>query len=383
MIKKLLKQLSETLKSIVDWILHVDYKKLFLDAATFVGDILHRALFDLLLPKKYRTLTKQEIYTIIFKSDTPQGKKFDVLLLITIGLNVLVMMLESLADAPKWFTVSMTVLEWMFTILFTFEFYLRIYCLERPRKYLVSFFGIIDIISIFPAYLSIFLPGASTLSVLRLMRVLRIFRIFKMQKFIDESRFLINSLRRSAIKILVLMIFVFIMAIILGAVMYGIEGGKNPAISSIPRGVYWAVVTITTVGYGDIAPVTAPGQFISTIVMLLGYSIIAVPTGIVAGDTIEEYREEKKRKKKKLHYNDIEYAEEGEDTLREDPSEADENASDVADDPESDEREHPSDDSDPAEGEAESAPEAGADTPSTQKRWVYDPGVKADPEDLL
>ena len=290
MIKRLLNLISDTFKRFIDWITHVDYRHIFLDIANFIGDIMHRALFDLLLPKKYRTLTKQEIFTIIFKSDTPRGKKFDIWLLILIGLNVMVIMLESVSDAPKWFTLSMNIIGWLFTLLFTFEFYLRIYCLEHPRKYIVSLFGIIDIISIFPAYLSIFLPAASTLSVLRLMRVLRIFRIFRMERFIEESRFLINALRRSATKILVFMLFVFIMAVILGATMYGIEGEKNPDISSIPRGVYWAVVTITTVGYGDIAPVTATGQFISMIVMLLGYSIIAVPTGIVAGDTIEEYR---------------------------------------------------------------------------------------------
>ena len=369
MIKQLLNQLSDAIKRLFDWVIHINYKKIALDVINFIGDIMHRALFEILLPKKYRTLTKKEIYTIIFKSDTPRGKKFDILLLIAIGLNVLVMMLESLAEAPKWFTISMTVLEWLFTILFTFEFYLRIYCLERPRKYLVSFFGIIDIISIFPAYLSIFLPAASTLSVLRLMRVLRIFRILKMQKFLDESRFMLNSLRRSAVKILVLMIFVFIMAIILGATMYGIEGGKNPAISSIPRGVYWAVVTITTVGYGDIAPVTAPGQFISIIVMLLGYSIIAVPTGIVAGDTIVEYREQKKRKKR-LRQNDPE------------PNSDEEN------DEENGSTAEAANSTKTAPGNPTSSQtELEEKEPVTQqlpnKKWEPDPGVKANPEDLL
>ena len=372
MIKQLLNQLSDAIKRLFDWVIHINYKKIALDVINFIGDIMHRALFEILLPKKYRTLTKKEIYTIIFKSDTPRGKKFDILLLIAIGLNVLVMMLESLAEAPKWFTISMTVLEWLFTILFTFEFYLRIYCLERPRKYLVSFFGIIDIISIFPAYLSIFLPAASTLSVLRLMRVLRIFRILKMQKFLDESRFMLNSLRRSAVKILVLMIFVFIMAIILGATMYGIEGGKNPAISSIPRGVYWAVVTITTVGYGDIAPVTAPGQFISIIVMLLGYSIIAVPTGIVAGDTIVEYREQKKRKRR-LRQND--------------PQDSD-NESEAYSDVENESSAEAAHRSQPTPSNPKSQQtELEEGVPTTQqlpnKKWEYDPGVKANPEDLL
>lgn len=263
---------------------------IFGDVVRFIGDLLHRALFSVLLPVRYRSLSKYEIYTIIFKSDTHAGKKFDIWLLVCIGLNILVIMLESMAGEHHWFSVTMRSLEWVFTILFTFEYYLRIYCLKQPWKYALSFFGIIDFLSIFPAYLSLFVPAASTLSVLRLMRVLRIFRIFKMKRFISESKMLMDALRRSAVKILIFMLFVFVMAIILGATMYGIEGSRNPAISSIPRGIYWAVVTITTVGYGDIAPVTPLGQFISMIVMLLGYAIIAVPTGIVAGETIDGLR---------------------------------------------------------------------------------------------
>ena len=268
----------------------IPYKDIARSIIRFIGDMLHRTLFTVLLPKRYRSLTKQQIYTIIFKSDTPAGKRFDIWLLILIGANIVTIMLESMAGAAHWFSVTMRVLGWGFTILFTFEYYLRIYCLKRPWKYILSLFGIIDFLSIFPAYLSLLLPAASTLSVLRLMRVLRIFRIFKMQRFIDESRFLINALQRSLVKILIFMLFVCVVAVILGATMYGIEGGINPAISTIPEGIYWAVVTLTTVGYGDIAPVTHTGRFVSLLVMLLGYAIIAVPTGIVAGETIEEYR---------------------------------------------------------------------------------------------
>lgn len=280
--------LKEWLKAFGRWMSEIPYAEIAQSILKFIGNILHRALFTVLLPKRWRGLTKQEIYTIIFKSDTPAGKKFDVWLLLLIGLNIVVIMLESMAGTARWFAVLMRLVGWGFTILFTFEYYLRIYCLKKPWKYTLSFFGIIDFLSIFPAYLSLFVPAASTLSVLRLMRVLRIFRIFKMERFISESRFLLNSLKRSAVKIGIFMLFVFIMAIILGATMYGIEGAKNPTISSIPRGVYWAVVTITTVGYGDITPVTPMGQFISMVVMLLGYSIIAVPTGIVVGETLEE-----------------------------------------------------------------------------------------------
>ena len=288
--KQFLRLIKNALAALIRWICEIPYGHIATSIINFIGDLLHRALFTVLLPKRYRTLTKQQIYTIIFKSDTPAGKKFDIWLLVLIGVNIITIMLESMSDAAPWFSWTMRAIGWLFTILFTFEYYLRIYCLNKPWRYVLSFYGIIDFLSIFPAWLGLIFPAVSTLSVLRLMRMLRIFRIFKMQRFLDEARFLLNSLRRSGVKILIFMMFVFIIAVILGATMYGIEGDRNPAISSIPRGVYWAVVTITTVGYGDIAPVTATGQFISTIVMLLGYSIIAVPTGIVAGETIEEHR---------------------------------------------------------------------------------------------
>ena len=259
--------IKDTLKALLRFITEIPYAEIAKRIINFIGDILHRALFTILLPKRYRSLTKQQIYTIIFKSDTPAGKKFDIWLLILIGINIITIMMESMAGTAAWFSWTMRGIGWLFTILFTFEYYLRIYCLNRPLKYVFSFYGIIDFLSIFPAWLSLFIPAVSTLSVLRLMRMLRIFRIFKMQRFLDEARFLLNSLRRSAVKILIFMMFVLIIAVILGATMYGIEGGQNPAISSIPRGVYWAVVTITTVGYGDIAPVTGTGQFISTLVI--------------------------------------------------------------------------------------------------------------------
>lgn len=295
--KQFLKLIQEYLCRFFEWLWNIPYRQIARDVLNFIGDVMHRALFTVLLPKRYRTLTKQQIYTIIFKSDTPAGKKFDIWLLVLIALNIIVIMLESMAGASHGFSIAMRIIGWIFTLIFTFEYYLRIYCLKKPREYVFSFYGIIDFLSIFPSYLSLLLPAASTLSVLRLMRMLRIFRIFKMQKFLDEGRFLMNALKRSAVKVMIFMMFVFIMAVILGATMYGIEGSKNPAISSIPRGVYWAVVTLTTVGYGDIAPVTGTGQFISMIVMLLGYSIIAVPTGIVAGETIAEHKLRRPRKR--------------------------------------------------------------------------------------
>lgn len=263
-----------------------------------VGRVLNWMLFKVLLPKRYRSLTKKEIYEIIFKSDTPEGKRFDVWLLILILLNIVVMIVDSYAplrEGATWVRVMMNCLEWGFTLLFTFEYYLRVYCLRRPWQYALSFYGIIDFLSIFPAYLAIFFPAAHTLTVLRLLRTLRIFRIFKMQKFQQEGRRLLNSLRRSMVKILIFMLFVFIAAVILGAIVFAVEVDHNDKITSIPTGIYWAVVTLTTVGYGDIAPVTPLGQFIAVVVMILGYSIIAVPTGIVAGETIEEHRREQQQ----------------------------------------------------------------------------------------
>ena len=305
MIKKLLRQIRACLQAFGRGLARIPYRQLFLGMAKFIGDVLHRALFTVLLPKRYRKLTKQEIFSIIFKSDTPAGKKFDIWLLIMIAANILVIILESLDGPARWFSLTMRGLGWVFTLMFTFEYYLRIYCLKKPARYLFSFYGIIDFLSIAPAYLSLFFPALSSLSVLRLMRMLRIFRIFKMQRFLDEGHFLLEALRRSLVKIAIFMMFVFLAAVVLGAVMYGIEGDKNPAMNSIPKGIYWAVVTITTVGYGDIAPVTPLGQWVSMLVMLLGYSIIAVPTGIVAGETINEHKRQRTKRHRRRRMTEL------------------------------------------------------------------------------
>ena len=296
----------------------INYKKIFYAVFDAIGVVMHRMLFDCLLPKKYRDLSKRDIHTIIFRSDTPAGKRFDIWILVLIAANIILLMVDSMLGSTtltrgiesKPFSYwLMKVLEWAFTIVFTFEFYLRIYCLKNPRKYVLSFYGIIDILSIFPSYLSLFFPGAQALTVLRLLRVLRIFRIFRMRVFLNETRFLINALRRSAVRILIFMLVVVIVAVVLGTLIFAIEGDSNPSISSIPRGIYWAIVTITTVGYGDIAPVTSVGQFISVLVMLLGYSVIAVPTGIIAGETIREGRE-KHNESFSLDNEDLEPADE-------------------------------------------------------------------------
>ena len=224
-----------------------------------------------------------------------------------IVLNIILLMVDSVSGTTStmtsgahrsWSYVIFKVLEWGFTIVFTFEYYLRVYCLKQPLKYVFSFWGIIDFLSIFPAYLSLFIPATQALTVLRLLRVMRVFRIFKLQRFQSEVFHLLNALRNSFVKILIFMLFVLVAAVILGSLMYSIEGNVNPAFKSIPSGIYWAVVTMTTVGYGDVAPVTAGGRFLAVAVMLLGYSIIAVPTGIVAGETIAEHRRPKNRRRK-------------------------------------------------------------------------------------
>ena len=271
--------------------------------------MMHWLTFNILLPKKWKGVSKQQIYTIIFKSDTPAGKKFDIWLLVAIALNMVLLVVDSLLSDnstltdrihrnSSWLWLTMKGLEWIFTLAFTVEYYLRIYCLKKPWKYIFSFYGIIDFLSIFPAYLSLIFPATQALSVLRLLRMLRIFRILRIESFVEEGHMLMEALKNSAKKILIFMLFVFISAVILGTLMYAVEGERNPLMTSIPKGIYWAVVTLTTVGYGDITPVTPLGQFIAMVVMILGYSIIAVPTGIVAGETIESHKRHSKKAKR-------------------------------------------------------------------------------------
>ena len=303
---KLKDRLTGILQRLVRWFVNVNWRHVGRDVINFIGRVMHKILFEWLMPKKYRGIKKKEIFQIIFLSDTPAGKKFDIWLLILIVLNIILLLVDSLTGTTSTMThgANMTVgywvfkiLEWGFTIIFTFEYYLRVYCLKRPWKYVFSFWGIIDFLSIFPAYLSLLFPATQALTVLRLLRVMRIFRIFHMERFQREARHLMAALQASAIKILIFMLFVLVAAVILGTMMYSFEGDKNPAFDSVLTGIYWAVVTITTVGYGDVAPVTVGGRFLAVLVMLLGYSIIAVPTGIVAGETVNEYRRPRKSRR--------------------------------------------------------------------------------------
>ena len=226
---------------------------------------------------------RDRLHEIIFEADTPMGKLFDLALLVMILLSVVVVMLESVESYRKEWSWLFEILEWIFTILFSLEYMLRIVTVKKPWKYIFSFYGIIDLLSTIPKYVSLILIDSHNLAVLRALRLLRIFRILKIARYIGASNRLLLALKSSRAKIAVFLLFVLILCIILGTIMYMIEGAEN-GFTSIPRSVYWAIVTLTTVGYGDIAPVTALGQLIASAIMILGYAIIAIPTGIVGSE---------------------------------------------------------------------------------------------------
>lgn len=231
---------------------------------------------------------RQKLYTIIFEADTPAGRAFDIALLILIAVSVVVVCLESVVSIGSSYAELFYNLEWIFTIIFTIEYLLRIYAVRNPLKYIFSFYGVIDLLSILPFYLMLINPALHFLLVLRALRLLRIFRIFKLVHFLNESLFLINALWASRRKILVFLFSVVLLTVVLGALMYVIEHNENPAYSSIPQSIYWAIVTLTTVGYGDVSPITPEGKLLASFIMLLGYCIIAVPTGIISASLVKE-----------------------------------------------------------------------------------------------
>lgn len=227
---------------------------------------------------------------IIYESDTPAGKAFDIALLACILASILVVMLDSVASLHSRYGGIFFVLEWTFTILFTIEYVLRLICIRKPVRFVFSLLGVIDLLALIPSYLSFIFAGAQSLLVLRALRLLRIFRIFRLVHFISEMRFLTVAIGRSLRKISIFILFVLSCVIILGSVIYLVED-DNAGFTSIPQSVYWAIVTITTVGYGDVAPATPLGKFIASFIMLLGYGIIAVPTGIVTTEMAHAFRE--------------------------------------------------------------------------------------------
>ena len=232
---------------------------------------------------------RHRLHEIIFEADTKQGKAFDVALLVLIAISVISVMLESIAGVRAAYGPLLRTIEWGVTVLFTIEYVLRLSCVGRPLAYAVSFFGLVDLAAILPTYLSLFIGGTQSLLVIRALRLLRVFRVLKLVHFIAEAGVLRRALRASGRKILVFLGTVSTLVLIVGALMYLIEGEES-GFTSIPQSIYWAIVTLTTVGYGDIAPVTVLGKALASLVMITGYAIIAVPTGIV---TVEMSRASK------------------------------------------------------------------------------------------
>tara|TARA_Y100001954_G_C15716147_1_gene555714 strand:- start:16 stop:837 length:822 start_codon:yes stop_codon:yes gene_type:complete len=226
---------------------------------------------------------RKKWYHIIFESDTPAGRRFDVLLLIAILSSLLVIMLESVPKLRAQYQEQFVMLEWFFTVLFSIEYLVRLAIVKRPITYVWSFYGIIDLVSTLPSYLAMVLGGAQYFIVIRSLRLLRVFRVLKMVRFIGEANVLGTALRASRHKIAVFLIAVICINFIMGTVMYLVEGPEN-GFKSIPVSIYWCIVTLTTVGYGDISPATPLGQFIASVIMIMGYGVIAVPTGIVTSE---------------------------------------------------------------------------------------------------
>lgn len=233
---------------------------------------------------------RRRLHETIFEAETFAGRLFDVILIGAIILSVIVVILDSVNSYKQRLGSFLYAAEWFFTVLFTIEYILRLVSVRRPWRYALSFFGVIDILSILPTYISLFIPGVHYLLTVRILRLLRIFRIFKLSEYISEARTLTTALRASAKKIGVFLLAVLTLVTVIGSLIYVIEGEEN-GFKDIPTSIYWAIVTLTTVGYGDLAPKTALGQFFASIVMILGYGIIAVPTGIV---TVELSRTDRK-----------------------------------------------------------------------------------------
>jgi voltage-gated potassium channel len=222
-------------------------------------------------------------YQVIFESEPGWGRRFDVILIAAILASVGVVMLESVAEIRGRHASRLVLLEWIFTALFSVEYLARIACLRNPRAYVSSFFGVVDLLSVLPAYLSLLLPGGQFLTVIRILRVVRIFRVFKLARYMSEANVLLAAIRASRYKISVFVVSVISIVVVVGSLMYLIEGPEN-GFTSIPSGIYWAIVTLTTVGFGDITPRTPLGQALASVVMIMGYGIIAVPTGIITAE---------------------------------------------------------------------------------------------------
>lgn len=223
---------------------------------------------------------RHRLHTVIYEADTPAGKLFDLILLALIVISIVAVMLESVAAVRALYGQELVIIEWIITIFFTIEYLGRIVAVRRPLSYIFSLYGIIDLLALLPGYIDLFFPGLHFLVSLRALRLLRIFRILKLMHFVGAGNQLIEALKRSRTKIFVFLFAVIVICVMLGTVMYLVEGPEN-GFTSIPMSIYWTIVTLTTVGFGDITPQTALGQLISVVIMILGYGIIAVPTGLV------------------------------------------------------------------------------------------------------
>jgi voltage-gated potassium channel len=236
-----------------------------------------------LRPPPHASGARRRAYEIIFEHETRGGRTFDIVLLLAILASVLAVMLESVASLRTAHGPSLRLLEWAFTSAFTVEYALRLWCVNHPGRYARSFLGLVDLLAILPTYLSLLVPGGQVLAVVRILRVLRVFRILKLASYVGEARVLGRALRASRFKIIVFLVTILTIVVIVGALMYLVEGPEH-GFTSIPASVYWAVVTLTTVGFGDITPETPLGQALASVVMIMGYGIIAVPTGIVTAE---------------------------------------------------------------------------------------------------
>ena len=239
------------------------------------------------LPNRFRA----RLHEIIFEADTSAGKLFDVLLILSIVVSVVLVMLDSVGSIRQSYGNLLYIGEWFFTIIFTIEYLLRLYSVGRPVRYATSFFGVVDLLAILPTYLSVLFPGTHYFLVIRILRVLRIFRVLKLVQYLGEARQLSQALRASRRKITVFLFSVLTLVVLFGSLMYIIED-RASGFTSIPRSIYWAIVTLTTVGYGDISPQTGFGQTIAAVIMIIGYGIIAVPTGIVTTELAKVYKKE-------------------------------------------------------------------------------------------
>ncbi|WP_426416313.1 ion transporter [Aestuariirhabdus sp. LZHN29] len=238
---------------------------------------------------------KEQLYEVIFGTETPAGRRFDLYLIVAIILSILIAMLDSVEAISSTYHYQFFMLEWFFTLLFTLEYGARLYCSPKPGSYARSFFGIVDLLAILPSYLALIFSGSSFLVIIRLLRVLRIFRILKLMRYLRDANVLWRSMLSSRRKIFVFFCSVLVLATIFGSLMYVVEGVES-GFTSIPQSIYWAIVTITTVGYGDITPHTVVGQMLASLVMVTGYSIIAVPTGIITAELADELRRERSNK---------------------------------------------------------------------------------------